>query len=115
MFFAILVFLTISTTGISQEVPALPENEVIEGCVVEYSVLRSDLIGKAPADIIYRITVEVKTKKEISKKMILSKASVPSWIFGKYVKLKAFFSGDEKGGNYWLNSLSIIQEIPCKF
>ncbi len=105
---------------VSHGVEALSKQETFEGCIVEYAIIRSDLIKKKPTQVLYRITVDLKEGqkpafKKTSNIQILSKASIPSWIFGRWVKVNAYFSGNKKDGNYWLNSLSVIKEETCDF
>ncbi len=110
----LLILLNLCSFGI----PAFSKEETVEGCVIELSTLSSEILNKKPKQALYRITLKPSEKASFQKGKyieILSKASVPHWIFGRRVKVKITFSGDEKVGSYWLNSLSVIEKEVCDF
>jgi len=112
---SILLFLT---TAVAVEPP--PKTEKVEGCVVEYAVLSSKLLNIKPDMPLYRITLYVKGKDSPafsrgSLVYILSKGSVPPWIFGRFIKAEIVYRGSKERGNYWLGGISVIKGEVCEF
>ncbi len=96
------------------------KTEKVEGCVVGYSVLSSKLLNIEPYMPIYRITLHLRGEKKPafakgSILSVLSKGSVPPWIFGRLIKADIIFRGSKERGNYWLESISVIKGETCEF
>ncbi len=101
-------------------VSPLSQTEKVEGCVVEYSVLSGKLLNIEPDMPVYRITLHLKGEKKPAFAKgpilsVLSKGSVPPWIFGRLIKADITFRGSKERGNYWLESISVIKGETCEF
>ncbi len=101
-------------------VSPLSKTERVEGCVVEYSILSGKLLNIKPDMPVYRITLHLKGENKPafakgSTLSVLSKGSVPPWIFGRLIKADVIFRGSKERGNYWLESISVIKGGTCEF
>jgi len=115
--FVKLLLLTVLQLHILFGVPVFSEVEEVKGEVVQYSVARFSEYGFKPPDkVVYVITISLKSKKKpvFMKKnqqflRVFSKKPIPSWVFGKSVTLQIKFSGDERGGSYWLIKIKEVK------
>jgi len=86
-------------------VPSLPSEKELSGEVVGYSIFRAGLRNIYPRDmVLYEVVVSVEGKTP-SNIRLLSKKPVPSWFFGKTLRVKAVYVGDEHSGAHWLKEI----------
>ncbi|WP_457600498.1 hypothetical protein [Hydrogenivirga sp.] len=111
LLFTALFFLSFVT--FVRAVPALSPEEELSGEVVGYSVLRARLMGMSPPNmVVYEISIQSHRKLRFSDSYVvrvLSKRPVPSWVFGKTLRVKVLYRGDERGGAYWLRRVLEIR------
>jgi len=101
-------------------VPAVPNESVIEGTVQEFSIVSSNLLNIMPEQTLYRLTILIESYENadtdadyLSDKkgktvQLYSKDKISPEIFGKRVWVKVRYSGDERGGLYWIKEISVI-------
>lgn len=101
-------------------VQVAPNESVAEGVVIEYSVMSSRLAGMEPEQTLYRLMIRIEktseTKppdflkgKEGADVIFYSKEKLPPELYGKRVRLKANFAGDERGGFFWIREIEAIE------
>ncbi len=102
--------------------PAIDNKSLIQGVVCEYSIVSSALIGIKPQQILYRLTVTIESSDNIGEGpdflanaignniQFLSKDTLSSDLFGKKIKAKARFKGDERGGVYWISDVELMEK-----
>ncbi len=117
---ATLLFL-VSVEKESISVPVIPNESIVNGVVSEYSIVSSRLIGIKPEQIICRLTINIEASEGINDKPNLlnnkngqdmqfySKEKLSPEIFGKKIKALARYTGDEKGGIFWIKNIEIIK------
>lgn len=94
--------------GLSFGVPAIPQHAEIEGEVVVYSVIRAEVVNVYPKDmVLYELVLKPKDNRKYRRSVrgyvqILSKKPIAEWFFGRDVRIRAIYRGDERGGAYWL-------------
>ena len=101
-------------------VTAVPNEYVIEGTVQEFSIVSSNLLNIMPEQTLYRLTILIESYENadtdadyLSDKkgktvQLYSKDKISPEIFGKRVWVKVRYSGDERGGLYWIKEISVI-------
>ncbi len=111
-----------SVNGMSASVPVAPNEAILTGIVSGYCVKSSRLLNIAPEQTIYQITVSIKSTDDIKGKPNFMKSKVgedivfhtkeiyPADIFGKRIKARARYQGDEKGGIYWIGNIELIRK-----
>jgi len=119
--------------------PVAPNETLISGEVIEYSILDSSLAEIKPEQTVYRLIIKIIDSKKLSPSPLIlsptgrgreeegeeigggnfeqgenltvySKKELSPELFGKSIKGKISYSGDEKGGGYWLKEIQIIPE-----
>lgn len=117
---ATLLFL-VSVEKESISVPVIPNESIVNGVVSEYSIVSSRLIGIKPEQIIYRLTINIESSDGVNDKPNLldnkngqdmqfySKEKLSPEIFGKKIKALVRYTGDEKGGIFWIKNIKIIK------
>jgi len=93
-------------------VKAFSEVETVSGTVVSYEITKLDVSRKTiRRHVLYIITLADLDRKPAFMKegqrflRVLSSKPVPPWIFSRRVKVRVRYSGDERGGYYWLISI----------
>ncbi|EDP74947.1 hypothetical protein [Hydrogenivirga sp. 128-5-R1-1] len=100
-----LVILFLSLCPLAFAVPAPDLEKEFRGEVVRYSVFRAGLREMYPKNmVLYEIVVSSENRSS-SAVSLLSKRPLPSWLFGKTLRVKAVYVGDEHGGVYWLKRI----------
>lgn len=106
--------------GKNASVPAIHNESTIEGIVSEYAIISSRLIGIKPEQILYRLTINIESSENISDKPNLlgnkkgqdiqfySREKLSPELFGKVIRAKVEFTGDEKGGLFWIKNINIL-------
>jgi len=121
----LILFLTasflFSVGDAGNAVPAVSNESIIEGVVSEYTVIFSDLIGIKPRQTLYRLTINITSSHSIGEGpdflfnmigqdvRVLSKEELSPELFGKRIKAKARYKGDERGGVYWVNNIEVLK------
>ena len=101
----VLVFFVLSLCPLASAVPAPNLEKEFRGEVVRYSVFRAGLREMYPRNmVLYEIVVSPENSSS-SAVSLLSKRPLPSWLFGKTLRVKAVYVGDEHGGVYWLKRI----------
>ena len=118
-FVLICLFLSVGAKN-SFSVTAAPNEYLIEGTVQEYAIVSSIRLNMKPEQTLYRLTIfiesyiKVETEADFlsDKKgktvQFYSKDIISPEIFGKRVRGKVRYAGDESGGLYWIKEISII-------
>ncbi len=110
---ALIIFFLVAT---SFAVPALSFKETVTGKVYGFSVLKADVLGIKPGEmIIYKLVLKVEDERPRwmpEKKRyleVLTKKNIPLWLFGKEVTATIIYRGDERGGSYWLIKIKEVE------
>jgi hypothetical protein len=122
----ILSFILILTFSIlpvvSHSVPVIPNESVIEGVVVEYAIVSSRLTGVKPEQTLYRLTISMTSSHPVDNEanllvdkvgkdvLFYSREELPPELFGKKIRAKARYKGDERGGRYWIRDVESVVE-----
>ncbi len=119
-FLMALLFFT-AVKGRSISAPVIPNESVVNGTVVEYSIVSSHLIGIKPEQIIYNLTINIESAKSVNDRpnflnnkegqniQFYSREKLSPELFGKKIKAVATYTGDEKGGLYWIKYIETIK------
>jgi len=115
-----LLFSQVPGSAQIQNPPAAPDDSVITARVLEYTILNSTLAGIKPEQILYSLRVlliscqSVKGKANFTQPKVnqvikvYSKEMLSPVLFGKTIQANLFFSGDERGGKYWIRNIGSI-------
>jgi hypothetical protein len=115
--FCLFIFMTADK---SCAVPAIPNESVVIGVVKEYAIVSSILMNIQPEQTIYRMTIHIESSqgldnspnflkdKEGKDVQLFSKERISPELFGKRLKAKVTYQGDERGGLFWIKSFEII-------
>ncbi len=102
-------------------VPVVPNESVIEGVISEYAILSSRIINIRPDQVLYRLTIYIESSENIGNKpdffsgregqdiRFYTKEKLSPEIFGKKIKAKVRYKGDERGGMFWIRNIEIIR------
>jgi len=105
-----------------QNAPVAPNDSIITARVLEYSILNSTLEGIKPEQILYSLRVLVISFQSVNGKAnftqlkvnqvikVYSKEMLSPVLFGKIIEANVSFSGDEKGGKYWITNIEMIEK-----
>ena len=122
----VLLFCQLASSTQIEYVPAAPNHSIITGKVLEYSIFNSTLEGIEPEQILYSLRVLVIsfrntegkgnfTRSKIGQVIKVCSTEVLSPIlFGKVIEANISFSGDKRGGKYWIRSVRVREEMPEK-
>ena len=98
-------------------VPAIPYESLIEGMVSEYAIVSSRLVGIEPGQVLYRLTITIGSstgmgggpdflsEKKGRDVQFYTKEKLSPELFGKQIKARVEYSGDERGGIYWMHNI----------
>ncbi|NOY39793.1 MAG: hypothetical protein GXO95_06120, partial [Nitrospirae bacterium] len=85
----------------------------------EYAIVSSRLAGIQPEQVLYRITIYIETTKsagngpdflrdKIGKDVpFYTKEKLPPQLFGRKVRARVQFRGDERGGLFWVRDIEM--------
>ncbi len=94
--------------------PVIPNETIVEGTVVEYAILSSSLEGIHPPITLHRVTILIESTRAVEGKAdflsgregeyvpFYTKEGLSPTIFGKRIRARARFRGDERGGRFWI-------------
>jgi len=127
--FVSLILILLFTTScifavgdVGNAVPAVSNESLIEGVVTEYAVIFSDQVGIKPRQTLYILTINIASSYNIDDGpdfllnmtgqviRFLSKKKLSPELFGKRVKVRARYKGDERGGTFWINNIETIDQ-----
>jgi len=103
-----------------RSVPVIPNESIITGEVLSYGILSSSLLEIKPAMSLYKLEILVKTFEDIQGKRnftrdkvgklisIYSKEKLSAELFGKIIKSRVSYSGDERGGMFWIGEIEAL-------
>jgi len=115
--FCVSLFFTLLMIGSCASVPVLPNETVVEGTVSEYAIVSSRLAGIKPEQVLYRITIYIETTKSagggpdfLSDKVgkdvpFYTKHKLSPELFGRKVRARVEYRGDERGGLFWVRDV----------
>jgi hypothetical protein len=122
IFFLTFILSALFVTGENCISAPVIENEaIIEGVVAEYSIISSHLIGIEPEQVLYRLVIHVQSSKNVMDKanflisrrgediQFYSRDKLAPELFGKRISAYARFSGDERGGKFWIRNIEVIE------
>lgn len=99
----------------SSAVSVIPNKAGLTGTVREYSMGSSSLYGMSPEQTIYKLTIMVEASEDIEdytnflkgkEGTILTfyiKVNPSIEVYGKRIKAQVSYSGDERGGKFWIH------------
>ncbi|NOZ68217.1 MAG: hypothetical protein GXP46_03000 [Deferribacteres bacterium] len=100
--------------------PVVPNESVIEGVVSEYAILSSRIVNIQPPQVLYRLTIRIESSEGAARNMpdfaggmqgrdirFYSKERLSPDLFGKRVRARVKYKGDERGGLFWISSVEI--------
>ncbi len=103
-----------------ETVPVVPNESIIIGKVLEYSILNSILLDIKPEQILYRLKILILSSQDVDNKpnftktkvgevlSFYSKRKLSPELFNRKVKARVFFYGDETGGKFWIKNIETI-------
>lgn len=116
------IALLLSTFSISSAVPVIPNKAIMVGTVMEYSIGSSSLYGISPEQTLYKLTIKVETSEDIEPFTnflkgkedhvitFFTKEKISLEVYGKRIKAQVAYSGDERGGKFWIsNTIEILK------
>jgi hypothetical protein len=116
--FAVLASIVVAR--IVSAVPVIPNVALIKGIVLEYEVMSSTQLGMQPEQSIYRLTVQIESSEDVGQMPNLlkekqvkdiafyTKKPLPLDILRKRIKAKVSYRGDERGGQWWVHEIEIL-------
>jgi len=117
-----LLFWQVPSSAQIQNAPVAPNDSIITARVLGYSILNSTLEGIKPEQILYSLRVLVISSQNVKGKAnftqskvnqvikVYSKEMLSPVLFGKIIEANVSFSGDEKGGKYWIRDIEMIKK-----
>jgi len=106
----------------SSAVSVAPNKAVLTGTVREYSVGSSSLYGMSPEQTVYKLTIMVEASEDIADylnslkgkegqiQIFFTKTDPTIEVYGKRIRAHVFYSGDERGGKFWIHkNIEIIK------
>jgi hypothetical protein len=102
-------------------VPVIPNESVISGTVLEYCLTSSSLLNIKPDQVIYRLVISIEEVKEakgypnfLADKQgqsisFHSKEKLSPELIQQKVKALVEYTGDERGGLYWIKNIETIR------
>lgn len=105
--------------GQDQGIPVIPNEGIVTGTVLGYSVISSTLVGIAPSQTLYTVDIWITKSEDVSgvvnylKNKVgqvikaYSKEKLPADLFGKTITARVSYFGDEHNGKYWINHLNL--------
>ncbi len=116
---SLLIFFALQ--GKANSVAAVSNTSFFEGNVIEFAIVSSRLAGIKPEQRLYKLTVKIESSHAIGEgpdflhKMVgqevcfYSRHELSSDLFGKKIKARARYKGDERGGMYWIYNIALIE------
>ncbi len=117
--FCMSLFFTLLMIGSCASVSVIPNETIVEGTVSEYAIVSSRLAGIQPEQVLYRITIYIETTKavgngpdflrdKVGKDIpFYTKKKLPPQLFGRKVRARVQYRGDERGGLFWVRDIEV--------
>jgi len=117
-----LLFSPVPGSAQVQDAPTAPNDSIITARVLEYTILNSTLEGIKPEQILYSLRVLVISSQNVNGKAsfvqskvnqvikVYSKEMLSPVLFDKTIEANLSFSGDERGGKYWIRNIRMLQK-----
>lgn len=121
-FLFIVIALILFCKSLADAVPVIPNEAILRGTVMEYCLTSSTLSGISPEQVLYKLLISVEETEDVErypnllkgkKGQVLTfftKENLSLEVFGKRIKARVKYMGDEKGGRFWINSIEIIKK-----
>jgi hypothetical protein len=101
-------------------VPVMPNETVVRGRVEEYSLISSKLMGIKPEMTLYKLVISIEKAENVKGPNFLkdkegqfitlyAKEEISSNFYGKKIKAKIEYTGDERGGLFWIKQIEIVK------
>lgn len=115
-----IVFLLFAAANVTA-VTVIPNCAMITGIVLEYGIISSRLLGIQPDQRFYKLTIHLESSEDIIGMPNLlrgkegeditfyTKERLSLDIFGKKVRAEVTYRGDERGGQWWMRSIKIVE------
>ncbi|HHT9111861.1 MAG: hypothetical protein HZA47_09380 [Planctomycetes bacterium] len=119
-FFALVIFLLFDIVATADAVPVMPNETVVRGRVEEYSLISSKLMGIKPEMTLYKLVISIEKVENVKGPNFLkdkegqfvtlyTKEEISSDFYGKKIKAKIEYTGDERGGLFWIKQIEIVK------
>ncbi|HHT9160219.1 MAG TPA: hypothetical protein ACFYEH_10195 [Candidatus Brocadiaceae bacterium] len=119
-FFALVIFFLFDIVVSADAVPVMPNETVVRGLVEEYSLISSKLMGIKPEITLYKLVISIEKVENVKGPNFLkdkegqfvtlyTKEEISSDFYGKKIKAKIEYSGDERGGLFWIKQIEIVK------
>lgn len=120
-FLFIVIVLILSCKSLADAVPVIPNEAILRGTVMEYCLTSSTLSGISPEQVLYKLLISVEETEDVERYPNLLKGKegqvltfftkeTPSLeVFGKRIKARVKYMGDERGGRFWIKDIGIIK------
>lgn len=104
-----------------QSVPVIPNESLITGKVISYCVVSASTLDIQPVIPIWILEISVETsedvpemrnftKDKVGKSLsVYSKEKLSLDLFEQTVKARVTYSGDEKGGRFWVKEVEVLK------
>ncbi len=114
---ALAFFVAVSTAS---AVPVAPNASLIKGIVLGCEAISSTLLGMQPEQTIYRLTIRIESSEDVGEMpnflkgtqekdmAFYSKKALSPTILKKKIKARVFYRGDERGGQWWIQEIQIL-------
>lgn len=102
-------------------VPVIPNRAALEGTVLEYCTISSNLGGVSPQRVLYKLVIYVEEVEDVEDYPnflrgkegqsipFYSKPKQPSELYGKRIKALVEYRGDERDGRFWIKHIETIE------
>jgi hypothetical protein len=118
--FALVIFLLLYILVSADAVPVMPNETVVRGHVEEYSLISSKLVGIKPEMTLYKLVISIEKVENVKGPNFLkdkegrfvtlyTKEEISSDFYGKKIKAMIEYTGDERGGLFWIKQIEIIK------
>lgn len=119
-FFAIVIFFLFDILVSVDAAPVMPNETVVRGRVEEYSLISSKLVGIKPEMTLYKLVISIEKVENVKGPNFLkdkegqfvtlyTKEEISSDFYGKKIKAKIEYTGDERGGLFWIKQIEIVK------
>ena len=118
--FAVLVILFALNT-LADAVSVAPNEAVLKGTVTEYCLTSSTHLGITPEQVLYKMVIYVEEAEDVNglpnflkgkegqSISVYSKEKQPLELFGKKIKGLIKYTGDERGGLFWIKEIEVVK------
>ncbi len=119
-FIALTILFLLSIQTWATAVTAMPNETIVKGNVEEYSLISSKLMGIKPEMTLYKLVISIEKVENVKGPNFLkdkegqfvtlyTKEEISSDFYGKKIKAKIEYKGDERGGLFWIKQIEIVK------